>query len=103
MATSWHYYEAHVTWDPVSGAGLTAAEAVCRRLGAKIADLVLLRGGAKHDGDMFTTIRSSDMADAIGRMQSLIADLSGLGMKLRRYKLEYTLMDSRHHDALELL
>lgn len=95
---SWHYYEAHVTVEPVEGLGLVGLETLCSEHAFRVSDIERTAEG--HVRDVFLNGRHSDLQCMIENMTMLLAALVRHGVKVKRYKIEYTLFDSRHDDAL---
>jgi hypothetical protein len=99
----WHYYEAHVTLDPVFDKRLEVFKAFCEGEKFRVADLLLKKSKAgeavAHTGDSFCTSRGTDYQELEDRMFSLIEVLIDHGYKVRRYKIESTLLDSRYNDT----
>ncbi len=101
------YYEAHITIDPVFGLDLKDAKDFCEIYGFKVADLLMKKRAEdtpeRSQYDTFATGHSQNYLDLGIRMQGCIKHLQGQGYKVRRYKIEDTLMDSRSKDVLGLL
>ena len=98
-----HYYEAHVTIEPAFGARLELFRALCQAQQFHVATLVMRkRKTAKpksSDEDAFCTGRSISYSDIEVRMFKLVASLKENGFIVRRYKIENTVLDSRHDDS----
>lgn len=97
------YYECHVTVDPEFAKKHL-------ELFAKISDMYNFRISSflmfvdHGEPKAFTTARGTDMTDIQTRMESLCKALKVNGFKVLRYKIEDTLLDSRHQgDTMELL
>lgn len=91
-----HYYECHLTLNPVVGEELKTLEVLCEAYGFRVASLY-------GDSDAFTTGRSSFYSELNHRMIDLIQALKACGFVVRRYKIESALIDSRIDDHLNLL
>jgi hypothetical protein len=98
-----HYYEAHVTIEPVFGDDHVRFDEICKRHKFRAATLLMQK--RKQDtpqrsaNDAFCTARSVSQSDLKDRMGALLADLRAAGFKVWRYKTESTLMDSRYDDS----
>lgn len=99
-----HYYEAHVTIEPVFGKRRVEFELICEA--HKFRPAVLLMQKRKKDtpkraaNDAFCTARSISQSDLEDRMLGLLTQLHKAGFQIWRYKTESTLLDSRHDDRL---
>lgn len=100
--TSKHYYEAHVTVEPVEGERLSFMKLIAEDYSFRVAEL-LLRNGTKHRDDTFCTSRHVDWDHIRIRTEGLVRDLRENGFKVFRYKIEDTLVDSNIRDELNLL
>lgn len=96
------YYEAHITIDPVEEWKRPMVEELARRSGFKLAKL-LMDKGVPSQLDTFMTSHSKDFDDITHRTKLLVCVLFGCGFPVRRYKIEDTLLDSRHSDVFNLL
>ncbi len=101
------YFECHVTIDPVFDERRAIASAIAQCYKFKLAKLIMEKGGElkQSELDTFMTGHGQDYKDLEERMVSLIEHLNRGGMfKVRRYKIENTLLDSRPQgDPLKLL
>ena len=102
------YYEAHVTVEPIfDGPQLTLFTSLCKARQFLPAKLLMQRRATdtpeRSSKDSFCTGRGTDRADLTDRMVELIQSLRVNGFKVWRYKIEDTLLDSRHSDVLGLL
>lgn len=101
------YFECHITIEPVFDERLSEAKEVGIRSGFHIADL-LMRKRAKDTeerskNDTFMTARNVNYENLEARMMQCIRNLKAAGFKVWRYKIEDTLIDSKHEDELGLL
>lgn len=91
------YFEAHVTTDPVFGADLERLKALAQAHRFRVAKLLMRKreGGLEepHVDDSFCTARSTEWIDILNRTLLLVQDLGDAGFKVRRYKIEDTLLD----------
>ncbi len=98
-----HYYEAHVTIEPVFGKQLAILETVASKYGFRVADLLMQKRAEdtpeRSKNDTFCTARSISYSDLETRMFNLAAQLTEAGFTVWRYKIESTLLDSRYSDA----
>jgi len=107
MTTAKHYYESHVTIEPVFDDRLERAKRWADVCGFKVADLLMKKREAdteeRSKNDTFMTTHSKDLTDIIGRTKTFIEGLKAAGFKVWRYKIEDITMDSRINDELSLL
>lgn len=102
-----HYYECHVTIEPVFDARLIHFQELCRHYGFKAADLLMKKRAqdtetrSKHD--TFCTGRGKDYEELRDRMVFLIWALQRNGFDVWRYKIEDTLIDSKIEDVEKLI
>jgi NTP pyrophosphatase (non-canonical NTP hydrolase) len=98
-----HYYEAHVTIEPVFEDRLELFKTVCQDYKFRVATLLMQK--RKEDteerskNDSFCTGRGISYTDIKTRMLGLISRLEKEGFKVWRYKIESTLLDSRYDDG----
>lgn len=101
------YYESHITIEPVFDMRLTHAAALAETHMFRIADLLMQKRkedtAERSQFDTFMTGRHRSYAVLLQRMESLIEDLLKQGYVVWRYKIEATVIDSKHGDALNLL
>lgn len=92
------YYECHVTIEPLTGPALDNLKSTAKTFGFRVADLLMVKADGsteKSSRDSFCTTRGELYEDVVKRMLGLIAVLHFDGVKIRRYKIEDTLLDSR--------
>lgn len=86
---------------------LEKVKGIARDHGFKVAELLMQRRKAdtqeRSKDDTFCTARSKSYEDIHNRTVGLIVDLKAAGFKVWRYKIEDTIMDSKHNDALNIL
>ncbi|MBI4118486.1 MAG: hypothetical protein HY455_03060 [Parcubacteria group bacterium] len=98
-----HYYEAHITINPVFGRKLEHFIEVCKPYEFRVATLLMQK--RKRDtprrskNDSFCTGRSISYSDIETRMLALVAKLKAAGFHVQRFKIESTLLDSRYDDS----
>lgn len=98
-----HYYEAHITIEPVFDDRHKQFEQLSKQYGFRVATLLMQK--RKDDTpersakDAFSTGRSISYSDIKDRMLLLLEELRKNGFKVWRYKIESTLLDSRYDDA----
>lgn len=95
------YYEAHVTIDPVPEDKRLAVQTLADPFGCKLAKL-LMQKGQPSNLDTFMTCHGKDLGQMESRVAGLVRRLQAVGLNVRRYKIEDTLMDSRNEDELGL-
>ena len=107
MTTAKHYYEAHVTIEPVFDGRLEIAKLVGEGWKFKIADLLMKKREAdteeRSSKDTFMTSHSKELEDITTRTIEVVKQLKLKGFKVWRYKIEDTVLDSRIEDELKLL
>ena len=101
------YFEAHVTIEPVFGRGLNLAKAISEKYNFKVAELLMKKREndtpQRSRCDTFMTGHAKHLDELKGRMVGLIAELRLHGFKVRRAKVENTVMDTRNCDDWRLL
>ncbi len=101
--TDRHYYEAHVTVDPVFDDRLKRFEQIAKLHGFRVANLLMQKRKVdtpeRSVNDSFCTGRSISYSDIKDRMLALLEALREDGFRVWRYKIESTLLDSRYDDA----
>ncbi len=99
-----HYYEAHITTEPVFEERREAFVAICKKHDFHVAELLMQRKRKdtpnRSSKDAFCTGRSISYSDLEDRMRGLIDELKTCQFAVWRYKIESTLLDSRHDDSL---
>lgn len=101
--SSRHYYEAHVTVEPVFEDRLESFRVICHDYKFRVANLLMQKRA--HDteerskNDSFCTGRGISYTDTKRRMLALVERLEKEGFKVWRYKIESTLLDSRYDDS----
>lgn len=101
--SSRHYYEAHVTVEPVFEDRLELFKVICHDYKFRVANLLMQKRAQdteeRSKNDSFCTGRGISYTDTKKRMLALVARLEKEGFKVWRYKIESTLMDSRYDDS----
>lgn len=94
------YFECHVTIDPVFDLDLLRFNAICEKQGFKVAKLLMQKNkfdiGQDSDKDSFCTGHDKDYNKLYSKMINLLHDLKEYGFKIRRYKIEDIILDSRN-------
>lgn len=102
-----HYYEAHITIDPVFDTRRELAGAIAAVQGYRLAELIMRKQEAdvEHPAqdDTFLTSRSGDLEDLRKRTIKCVIVLQLNDFTVRRYKIEDTLLDSRESDEFGIL
>ena len=104
--TSVVMFECHITVDPILGDRIddyTRLEFICNLNRFKIAKLYMTKTGQVNDKDSFMTGHGDNYQELLVRMYKLIGDLLLAGYKIRRYKIEQILLDSRVNDIYNLI
>jgi len=98
-----HYYEAHVTVEPVFEERLEEFKIICHDYKFRVANLLMQKRSAdteeRSKNDSFCTGRGISYTDIRKRMLILVDRLEKEGFKVWRYKIESTLLDSRYDDT----
>ncbi len=98
-----HYYEAHITIEPVFEERLKEFKEVSGKFDFRVAELLMRKRTEdvpeRSSNDSFCTGRSISYSDIKTRMLNLVKNLRDSGFKVWRYKIESTLLDSRYDDS----
>lgn len=98
-----HYYEAHVTIEPVFEDRLEKFKIICKDYKFHVATLLMQKrkedSEERSKNDAFCTGRGISFSDTKNRMMQLVIRLEKEGFKVWRYKIESTLLDSRYDDS----
>ena len=101
--SSRHYYEAHVTVEPVFEEDLERFKTICHDYKFRVANLLMQKRRSDSEerskNDSFCTGRGISFTDIEKRMLALVQRLQKEGFKVWRYKIESTLIDSRYDDS----
>lgn len=93
------YYEIHVTTDPpVDEAEAERLARVAKGLQFHQAKLFMQKGDP-HNLDAFYTARTVSLADAQFLTYRFVRTLRALGVNVRRYKVEDTIVDTKEEDG----
>lgn len=107
MTISKLYYECHITIEPVFDEQLEEVKELASRAGFRVANLLMQkRKEDKAERSMYDTFMTStnvNYENLQGRMLQAIDLLKKAGYKVWRYKIEDTLLDSKHCDELGLI
>lgn len=92
------YFEAHITTDPVDTDRWDEFLGLVDTYDFRVADLWMHKGEEIQPWkmDAFCSGRGGHYDDLFGRMKAIIDRCTAMGIKVRRYKIENTLLDSRH-------
>jgi hypothetical protein len=98
-----HYYEAHITIEPVFENRFELFKNICHDYKFHVATLLMQKRKSdteeRSKNDSFCTGRGISYTDIETRMLQLVKRLEIEGFKVWRYKIESTLLDSRYDDA----
>lgn len=101
------YFEAHVTIDPVFDHERELVEKIAQPHGFRLAKLIMRKREADAErpaqDDTFMTGHGKRRVDIQYRTRMLVEQLRAAGFRVRRYKIEDTVLDSRTEDELKLL
>lgn len=107
MTPATHYFEAHVTIEPVFDDRLDQARVIAERWRFRLADLLMQKRAVdtaqRLSKDTFMTGTAKHLPDIRRRMTLLVTDLKAAGFTVWRYKIEDTVVDSRVADEYGLL
>jgi|SRR5687768_1684742 len=101
------YLEAHITIDPVFNDKLDLVKRLAGMQGFKVAHLLMQKREkdtpevSKYD--TFITGHGKHFIDMQDRTKALVRALIQNDIRVRRYKIEDTILDSRHNDVFSLI
>lgn len=102
-----HYYECHVTIEPIFDDLLEQAKALALEHKFKIATLLMKKREEdteqRSQYDTFMTSNGKSLNEMKDNVIKLVTNLREKGFKVWRYKIEDTILDSRILDTLRLL
>ena len=105
--SNWHYYESHVTIEPVFNERLEELKELVEVNGFRVADLLMKKREEDKEerskNDTFCTARDWSFEKLRGRTISVVRNLRNRGFAVWRYKIESTVVDSRYDDSFNLL
>lgn len=101
IPTTLLYFESHVTLDPIKDHEMDLFDQAAFRFGFRRAKL-LMDKGVPSQIDTFATSRDTNYQSIERRTIEVVHHLNFLGFKVRRYKIENTLIDSNAEDKLNL-
>jgi 1,2-phenylacetyl-CoA epoxidase catalytic subunit len=101
----WHYYEAHINLDEMSEPQEEMLQEVLDKICFKTTDIVALPYENMEQEDFYKIVTTQDknLKNLIQRVSDSVNLLMGLGYKVKRYKIESTVFDSKYEDQLNLL
>lgn len=98
-----HYYEAHVTTEPVFEDQIERFREVCAVHKFRVAPLFMQKRKEdkpeRNKHDAFCTGRGISLPETRSRTIQLVADLRAAGFRVWRFKVESTILDSRYNDS----
>ena len=100
------YYEVHVTIDPIAEQRVKVLRSVADAFGYRLAKLIMRKEGGRdvpHTDDMFLTTRGIEYEEVEENLTNFVRALQTANFKVRRYKIEDTLVDSAQQDTLKLI
>jgi hypothetical protein len=106
--TAKYYYESHITIEPLE-TELQAKwlQEICSEFGFKLAKLFMVKDRKetpeRSNRDTFMTAHHKDLDTIKDRTFCMVAALQMEGLKVFRYKIEDTVLDSRSEDVWGLL
>lgn len=103
METAKIYYESHITIDPIlDKESRVRIEEIAGAHGFKLAKFTMQKGD-ELPKDTFLTGHEKYLDPLIDKMSNAIAHLKSSGFRVKRYKIEDIVLDSRSSDTLKLL
>ncbi len=107
MTTAKHYYESHVTIDPVFDEKREQVSEIAKKYGFKLAHLLMQKSKMdtpeESKRDTFMTGHGVNFIDIGFRTMNVVKELKLSGFTVHRYKIEDILLDSRIEDVFNLL
>lgn len=101
------YYECHVTIEPVFDEKLEKLKELCKEYGFSVADLLFKKrkedSPTRSEYDSFCTARDINIHRIRARLLALLLDLKDSGYQVWRYKIEDTIIDSKHDDSFFMI
>lgn len=89
------YFEAHITIEPVTPTQKITLGVIGRRHGFRMATFLLKKGSQAVPDDFFTG-RGTDYDALLEKTLYLVDYLQSVGIKVKRYKIENTLLDVKY-------
>lgn len=103
LQNDWHYFEAHVTIEPVFDERLEYFKSICSEFKFHVADLLMRKrkkdNETRSNFDSFCTGKDKNYDNIESRMFNLIDKLNKNNYHVWRYKIESTLLDSKYDDS----
>lgn len=87
------YFECHITFDPDYLISSEVMEEIAGRFGFKVATFLMKKDGPQPDA--FCSARDSHYERLVARCGDMLRTLRDMNLKVKRYKIENTLMDSK--------
>lgn len=107
MTEAKHYYEAHVTIEPIFDDLREGAAVTAQQYGFKLAKLLMQKrtedAPERSKYDTFMTSHDYNLEEITKRTKHLVRALQAAGLVVWRYKIEDIVVDSRLSDELGLL
>jgi hypothetical protein len=108
MKPNWHYFESHITIDPVFDRKLAEFKKLAKYIDFHVANLLMVKKDTRSVGqpstiDSFCTARGENLEELKNRTKLFVKILQQNDFVVRRYKIESTVIDSKYDDAFELL
>jgi hypothetical protein len=97
-----HYFECHITIDPVFAERRQLAGVLAGRRAFRLAKLFMAKDMPSTE-DTFMTAADKVYELLVVRMTALVNELQANAFTVRRYKIEDIVLDSRIDDVLKLL
>lgn len=101
MKPNWHYYEACIEIKPLDKKRLKELKVALDAIDFQIVDLVAIKRG--DELNIITTSHAKNLQALNNRVGTAVRILQKLGYTVMRYKIESTVLDSKHEDKLGVL
>lgn len=96
------YYECHITFEPVNLPERAKLKEICEEFGFRVATFIMEKDSPIPDA--FASARAVSYATIVMLMVAVVATLNAAGFKVKRYKIENTLLDTnKQGDVLGIL
>jgi hypothetical protein len=102
MKPNWHYYEAHITIKDTENKQELLD--LLKDVGIKVVDLVNIPlDGLLNEEGIITTMHGTTLSMLQLNVRLAVKTLQKYNYQVLRYKIESTVIDSKHDDVMNLL
>lgn len=91
------YFEGHITLEPVSGKELILLGVISTKYGMRISTFLLVKPDSSTP-DAFISLRNESYTSMVSILHEACKELESYGFKIKRVKIEDTLLDTKHGD-----